>query len=355
MIRRDWPRGLSRLGIRARLILLGTVGLAVGLGVGGLVFVVALRYAVEQTATNNARATGEEVARLVEAGDLPQPLPVAGDQYVQVVDDAHRVVAASANADRLVPVLREDELALAVAGKVLVVAGNRVGSVGSLRVVAVEATNAPFPRTVLVAMPLSDVRAGTSLMTKALILIYPLTVLILSVVGWKVAGAALRPVERLRRGAERITGAGVATEELLPVPPSNDEIHRLAVTLNDMLGRLAASRERQRAFVADAAHELRSPLASMRVQLEVAARLEDHGDLTDDLLLDVDRLSRLVNDLLLLARGDEILPAHRVQPVDLAELLEEIGERYESARVPVEVDLASVSRRTPWTRGDREN
>ena len=92
------------------------------------------------------------------------------------------------------------------------------------------------------------------------------------------------------------------------MPASRDEIHRLAVTLNGMLDRLDAARARQRAFVADAAHELRSPLASMRTQLEVAQRLADGTDwpaLAADLLTDVERLSRLVDDLLLLARADD--------------------------------------------------
>ncbi|MBC9007124.1 histidine kinase dimerization/phospho-acceptor domain-containing protein, partial [Micromonospora aurantiaca (nom. illeg.)] len=133
----------------------------------------------------------------------------------------------------------------------------------------------------------------------------------------------LRPVEQLRSGAAEITGRAGA--ERLPVPAGQDEIHRLAVTLNDMLDRLAASRDRQRAFVADAAHELRSPLTNMRTELEVARRLGGDTDwpaVADDLLADTERLSRLVDDLLLLARLDEqdARPSP-VGPVELGELL----------------------------------
>jgi signal transduction histidine kinase len=146
----------------------------------------------------------------------------------------------------------------------------------------------------------------------------------------------LRPVEALRAGAEEITGA--ARSDRLPVPDSGDEIHRLAVTLNDMLHRLDAARARQRAFVADAAHELRSPLTNMRTELEVAQRLADDTDwpaLADDLLTDVQRLSRLVDDLLLLARADDdatrALPAP-AEPVELSELLGEVAARYPTVR-----------------------
>jgi signal transduction histidine kinase len=105
-----------------------------------------------------------------------------------------------------------------------------------------------------------------------------------------------------------------------------------------MLDRLAASRGRQRAFVADAAHELRSPLTSMRTQLEVAQHLGEGGQLATDLLADVARLSTLVEDLLLLARAgsDSSHPSVR-EPIDVTALLIATAERYASARVPVSV------------------
>ena len=102
--------------------------------------------------------------------------------------------------------------------------------------------------------------------------------------------------------------------------------------------RIRAARDRQRGFVADAAHELRSPLASMRTQLEVAQRLGEAGELPAELLVDVARLSRLVEDLLLLARADAFTgpPATR-ESFDAAALLAEVADRYTAARVPVTV------------------
>ena len=110
-------------------------------------------------------------------------------------------------------------------------------------------------------------------------------------------------MEELRSGASSIDGS--STDERLPVPPTRDEIAALATTLNEMLDRVATARRTQRAFVADAAHELRSPLATMRTQLEVATRLGEGGRLPGGTDPEVARLSALVEDLLLLARADD--------------------------------------------------
>jgi signal transduction histidine kinase len=178
-----------------------------------------------------------------------------------------------------------------------------------------------------------------------LLITYPMLIVILVVVARRVVGAALGPVEALRVGAENITGAG--RDDRLPVPESQDEIQRLAVTLNGMLDRLAAARARQRAFVADAAHELRSPLTNMRTELEVAHRLGDQPD-ARNLLADVERLSRLVDDLLLLARADDAPGLARTEPVDVGSLVRSVAERYDAARVPVVVAGGPDG----WTEGD---
>jgi signal transduction histidine kinase len=138
------------------------------------------------------------------------------------------------------------------------------------------------------------------------------------------------------------------------VPESQDEIHRLAVTLNDMLARIETARARQRAFVADAAHELRSPLTNMRTQLEVAQRLGERTDwptVSDDLLADTERLARLVEDLLLLARSDDPAAAEAARraavPVELGELLAGVSARYPSPPVVLRTPAAPC-----WVLGD---
>ncbi len=174
-----------------------------------------------------------------------------------------------------------------------------------------------------------------------LLVVFPLLLLVCALIAWRVIGAALKPVEELRSGAASIDGS--STDERLPVPPTHDEIAALATTLNEMLDRVAGARRTQRAFVADAAHELRSPLATMRTQLEVATRLGEGGRLPDDLLPEVARLSGLVEDLLLLARADDGgTPTPSVTgAVELGGLVDEVSARYATARVPVRSGVAS--------------
>jgi signal transduction histidine kinase len=108
------------------------------------------------------------------------------------------------------------------------------------------------------------------------------------------------------------------------------------MTLNDMLDRLAEAHDRQRSFVADAAHELRSPLASIQAQLEVAERLGEGGTLPNELMVDVKRLAGLVEDLLLLARADaDTRPPARLAPIDAPDLAAGLVSAYRDARVPV--------------------
>jgi signal transduction histidine kinase len=324
------------MSLRARLMLLGVTGVGVALAIGSLVLYAVLVVAIERTVDGSARATAADVVSMAEAGSLPDPLPVSGAQVVQVVDGAGRVVSASVNADRLTPLLRPAELARAREGEALTVQGSRAGIPGPLRAVAVPVGPASRPGTVIVAEQVRDVERSQRVLGRALLVTYPLLLAVLAVISWWMIGRTLGPVEGLRAGAARISGTG--RDERLPVPDTADEVHALAVTLNDMLDRLASSRERQRAFVADAAHELRSPLASMHTQLEVAQRLGEGGDLPADLLADVQRLSRMVEDLLLLARAGADIPApSRRESFDVLPLLADVAGRYAAAPVPVRV------------------
>ena len=127
-----------------------------------------------------------------------------------------------------------------------------------------------------------------------------------SALGWWVAGAALRPVERVRRQAAAISESDL--DMRLPVPATGDELARLVVTLNSMIERLQSAFERQRRFVDDASHELRSPLAILRTGLDLAlARARTPRQLEDALISaseEADRLTKLAEDLLVYSRSD---------------------------------------------------
>jgi signal transduction histidine kinase len=319
------------------LVLLATVGLAIGLAVGGVGLTILLRSALERASDGEARQTAQDVVVLVDAGRLPDPVPAGGTTLVQVVDQQGRVLAASAGTDRLVPTVSADQLSAALAGPVTV-PGAQFGVLGPVRVIALPAGSPTDPSTVVVGSPAGEIDDAVRVVRTVVIIGFVLLLVVLAVVLWLFVGATLRPVEALRAGAEKITGGN--SNDTLPLPDSADEIRRLAETLNDMLARLEVSRRRQRAFVADAAHELRSPLTSLRTQLEVAAATGGEPD-PEDLVAEVNRLTALVEDLLLLAKVDDGTPPPR-QRFDIAELAAAMAKRYAAARVPVMVEAADT-------------
>ncbi|MCA9824388.1 MAG: HAMP domain-containing protein, partial [Dehalococcoidia bacterium] len=153
---------------------------------------------------------------------------------------------------------------------------------------------------------------------------------------WVVVGRALAPVESIRREVASIGGQQL--DRRVPVPRSRDEIARLAETMNEMLGRLQDAYQRQERFVADAAHELRSPLASLRVQLEV-----DGDEGTRHLLDEVIRMQRLVDDLLILARSDAGQLATQSSSVDLDDIVLGVAVRLREIGSRAAVDTSAVS------------
>jgi signal transduction histidine kinase len=328
--RRQW--WWYRLTLRARLMAIGVVGVAIALTGAGIALDRILVAGILRNLDAEAAAAAAQVVTLVNTGDLPDPLPVAGALVIQVVDSQGRVLAGSAGADRLTPVVPADRLTIDANGPAVNADGNLAGIPGSLRVVVRTAGPAGEPRWVLSAVSLTDVDRSSRALRTALLIADPVLLTVLAVIAWFVIGQALRPVEELRAAAERVSGTGAG--EALPVPPANDEIRSLAITLNDMLARLTAAGNRQRSFVADAAHELRSPLASLRTQLDIAARHGPTPDLVDDALIDVERLTRIVSDLVLLARSDTgEIPSHAVD-VDVREVVTTAIDTV-PARVPV--------------------
>ena len=143
----------------------------------------------------------------------------------------------------------------------------------------------------------------------------PILILIVGVLTWVTADRALRPVGRIRSDAARISAHH--DDATIDVPTTGDEIEALAQTVNDMLERLAENDQRQRQFVGDASHELKSPLANLRIDIETGG---GDPETTARHLSQIDRLAALVDDLLALARHDEGQVA-RSDSVDLDDLV----------------------------------
>jgi len=325
--------------LRERITATATALFAFAVAVGAVLLIALQKQTLLRSSDTAALKTAHDVAVLVQSGRLPTPLLTGGggDTYVQVVDAENHIESFSFGADGAVSLLSTTQLAQARGGARLSISVGR-GVQDSYRVVAVPAGQS----TVVVASSMSSVEQSIRLLRTAALFGAPFGVLVMALVTYWIVGQTLAPVATLRAGAEEITMAGLAARRL-KTPVAHDEIYRLAVTLNAMLDRLDSATSRQRTFVGDAAHELRSPIASARLQLEVAQRLgeaTDWNEVATDVLTDIDRLQRLVDDLLVLARLEETEGALGVRErVDLAELATEVSRTYSDARVPLRLSL----------------
>ena len=178
----------------------------------------------------------------------------------------------------------------------------------------------------------------------------PSALVLASLVGYLLAGLSLRQVESMRRRAAAVSGDSPG--ERLPVAPTGDELQRLGETLNAMLARLEDSLQRERELIADAGHELRTPLALLRTELELALR---HGRSPEELrgalkasALEVERLTQLAEDLLLIASADRGKLALKLEPLDAQELLDSVASRFqwraEEERRPIVVEAEAGTR-----------
>lgn len=196
--------------------------------------------------------------------------------------------------------------------------------------------------SVVVIAGLEDVQDATDALVPLLLVGTPLVLLVVGGTTWWVTGLALRPVERIRAQVETISSAEL--DRRVPVPGSRDELHRLAITMNQMLARLEESRDRQRRFVSDASHELRSPIASLRQVGEVAhAHPEafDPRELAGTVVEESVRMQHLVEQLLTLTRHDESARTNRWREVDLDDLV--LAEADRLRRTGVSVSTAGLA------------
>lgn len=197
---------------------------------------------------------------------------------------------------------------------------------------------------VVTATPLDSVHAATETVLYYLLIGVPILIVVVGTVTYLFAGRALRPVEAIRAQVASMTERDLGKR--VPVPAARDEVRRLAETMNAMLARLQDAQGVQRRFVADASHELRSPLATIATGLELLAREKGTPDPAAIATLrgETARLSRLVDDLLMLARADERGLQPRREEVDLDEVVQAERARptQSSVRLQVRAEPARV-------------
>jgi signal transduction histidine kinase len=211
---------------------------------------------------------------------------------------------------------------------------------------AIPATIRGQAATVIVLTSVEESEHSAVVLRNALMIIVPALVGLVCLLVWVVVGRSLRPVELMRAEVAKITARHL--DRRVPTPVANDEIARLSHTLNDMLDRLQVATDAQRRFVADASHELRTPVANIRTALEVALQHPEAAPwpaVAANVLRQDARMERLTDDLLLSARADAGVLQIRLAPVELASLItHEVESRVTNGVVlQFDSDLPSVT------------
>ncbi|MFG2694714.1 sensor histidine kinase [Kitasatospora sp. NPDC048407] len=341
------PPRLRRLlprSVRARATFAATAVVTLALGGSSAALLAVLHANLLRTAQDSAVEQAGKVVELAAREHLPSILPLHGGTSIWVVDGQGRPVAATPDllahplAPPPVPPAAKEQPQPAQGAQPLMPVP-RMQEHRS-RVITMPVTGPDGYLVVHASTSLRDVDAAGDTTGTALAVGVPVLVLLVAAVTWRVTGRALRPVEAIRAEVAEITGHDL--HRRVPVPHTGDEVARLAVTVNATLDRLEDAGLRQRRFIADASHELRSPIAVLRTQLEVALAHPDPElwpELLADALEDTVRLQDLAADLLLLARLDAADPVS-VELLDLTALFAAALAARTADRIPVTSQLA---------------
>lgn len=294
--------------VRARATLGAVVAVALFLGIGSLAFVglfaTSLRSGVEQSAKVDAESAASQLAALGEP-----VLPDDDGRLLVLALDGRVVDRSDDDIEFPGPVPDDDTFVATVDDESVLFASEDV-----------ELGDQEY--RLLAGRSLDEVDDAVGLVSVLLLVAVPVVVVLVGALTWVLVGRSLTPVERIRREVAALGAAEL--HRRIEVPPSGDEISRLASTMNDMLGRLEDAQTAQRRFVSDASHELRSPLAVMRQYAEVALAHPDRvdgGELAATVLDEGARMQGLVESLLLLAKLDERAEVAVTASVDVDDLL----------------------------------
>ena len=338
--RSPWGRAWLRRGsLRVRYTLTVIVLAATAFIIGGAVALNLYHDSLVSSVDHDVLAAAESVAAGAQRATLPNPIPMpvaAGVPSVQVLDANNKVISGDPVSALTPPMFNPTQ-----AGADSVVSVTDPAGLPQHRAaIAVVHIHGPSGAafTVLAELSLDPADAEASRAVQLSAMLGAISVVVIGAVAWAVVGRTLRRVELLRAQVETITSSGDLGQRLEAT--GTDELSRLGSTLNDMLATLAESNERQRRFVADAAHELRTPLAGLSASLQVAI---SHPETTRDnawlneLADGHRRLGRLVNDLLVLAALDGKAPQQR-RDVDLAGVITDATRRSTPPGIHLRVD-----------------
>jgi signal transduction histidine kinase len=333
--------------VRVRVTATALLAVACALGVAAVVIHVDLQHDRQRILMDTAQEDAREVVAFNPQLSIPMVLPsdaTIDSGLVQVLRGG-RVIGASRALRHLPPLWRPGD---PVVGAVTDPLGDMAKDVNVVSV-PVE-TNGVRGNVVIVASmqqfdhTVADVQRLLEIGT-------PMLLAVVGLICWLIIGRALRPIEMMRREVAEVAKVrGALGYHRVAEPAHDDEVGRLARTLNSMLDRMEASTERERRFVSDASHELRSPIANIRTELEVALHHPDAADwwqVAGDVLTQNERMERLVAGLLLLARSDEGSLIEATDPTDLAEVVARVVAEVPSGPPAVTFLASPVRVRVP--------
>jgi len=332
--------------VRVRTTLAATAVVALALALAGVALVHVLRVSLQQNREGVAATQAADIAALASSGRLLPTLASPNEDATlsQVIDPGNQVLAASAN------VIGEPAVApfapLGDRHAVRQVKHLPVSEGGPALVYLLGGHLGGRPVTILTVVSLDATEQAVQTVVVGLVIGLPLLLAVVGAMAWVIIGRALRPIDAIRAEVSEITNHDL--HRRVPEPAVADEVGRLARTMNSMLERLEASSQRQRRFVADASHELRSPLSAIRTQLEVGVA---RGDATDwpttaqEVLVDEARMERLVTNLLVLARLEVGGEGPAGETVDLGDVVRhDLAARVERRGVALRAEVASPAR-----------
>ena len=322
--RRKWS--LRAIPFRVRLTL-SFAGVMVVL-FGGLALLLQTLFSasLDQGINRSLRTHAADLATLVRGRhQLPELPESGGGAFGQIVDPrTGRVLDATPG--HTTPLLGRKELSRASVSPLL------ISQRDNARLLASPVATQP-PAVLIVGSSLSERNRALTTLSELLFIGGPTMLVLTCLAGYVLAARALAPVEKMRAQAAHISGA--PHSERLPVPEAHDELHRLGDTLNAMLTRLQDAFDRERAFVADAGHELRTPLSILKLELELALTSDSSREQLQTRLRsaaeEVDRLAKLAQDLLIIARAEQgRLPLEK-RHVEVRHMLDAVATRFEAS------------------------